>query len=487
MARISQVKKLSDSDKITDLMADLWDDRVSFVKYIVGVQPSDLQGDALSALDKYDDVSIASGHGCGKSAIESWAMLHFMMCRPFARIGCTAPSKPQLYQILWSELAKWHRIMRKNSAGAMLASQYEWTKEMFRHRQHPEEWFAMARTATRDNPEALQGLHGEYVMLVIDEASGVVDPVFEALEGSHGSIETKSLMCANPTRLDGTFYRSHQDISFRESYKRLQWSCLDTLKSDGGLVPDSYVKRIERRYGLDSNMYRVRVLGKFPLRDADSFIPFDLVEDALHREVAEQSKPIKVFGVDVARYGDDETVIAIRNGDIFEEYHVLRQKSTMEVAGFVAQLANKEKPHHIFIDVIGIGSGVYDRLEELGFPVIPVNVSEAPALNGNKYRRLRDELWGLMRDWLDTRRGKIWDNTDNDLLGELTTPKYHFTSDGKIIIERKDEMRKRGLKSPNIADAHIMTFAMPVNEYSMESWDDDEEEEFDVLDPVAGY
>lgn len=479
--------KVDDPQVMKKLISDLWDDRVGFVRYVIGVEPSHQQIEALRALDTEDSVTIASGHGCGKSATEVWAMLHWMMTRPYARIGCTAPSKPQLYQILWSELAKWHRLMRKTTPGRILASQYEWTKETFRHAGHPEEWFAMARTATRDNPEALQGLHGDYVMLVIDEASGVVDPVFEAIEGSHGMLETKMLLCGNPTRLDGTFYKSHKDAQFKKSFTCLQWSCLDALRDEGGLVPNNYVERIRAKYGEDSNMYRIRVLGKFPLRDGDAFIPFDLVNDAINRELEPQEKPVKVMGIDVARFGEDETVIAIRNGDQFMPYQVLRQKSTMEVAGYVAQLANKEKPKHIFIDVIGIGAGVYDRLEELGFPVIPVNVAESPATDPKLYKRLRDELWGNMRDWLELRRGKLWDNQEDDLLGELTTPKYKFTADGKILIESKDDMRKRGLKSPNIADAHLMTFAMPSSSFTFDDDDLYDDNEVTVFDPETGY
>jgi hypothetical protein len=479
--------RLEDQKVLETLIDDFWNNRVDFVKHVIGVEPSHQQKQALNALDKTDSVSIASGHGCGKSAVECWAILHFMMTRPFARIGCTAPSKPQLYQILWSELAKWHRLMQKTTAGRIFASQYEWTKETFRNIHHPEEWFAMARTATRDNPEALQGLHGDYVMLIMDEASGVVDAVYEAVEGSHGFHETKMLLCGNPTRLDGTFYKSHNDAAFKKSFTRLKWNCLDSLKSKGGLVPDKYVERIKAKYGSDSNMYRVRVLGKFPLRDGDSFIPFDLVDSARLREVPKQENPLKVFGVDVARFGDDDTVIAIRDGDEFKPFHVLKQKETMEVAGFVAQLANKEKPKHIFVDVIGIGAGVYDRLEEMGFPVVAVNVSEAPALDPKLYKRLRDELWGNMRDWLEVRRGRLWDNSDDDLLGELTTPRYKFTSDGKILIESKDDMRKRGLKSPNIADAHLLTFAMPHSNYTHGDDDIFEFEETMVLDPDTGY
>lgn len=476
----SVITSNEDNQKIR-MVEDFWNDRVGFVKCIIGVTPTDQQGDALLALDRADHVSVKSGHGCGKSGVQSWVGLHYMSCRPFPKVPCTAPSKHQLYDVLWAELSKWHRQLNP-----LFASQFQWTKERFFHRNHPEEWFMVARTATKENPEALQGFHADYILRIIDEASGVPEAIFEVSDGAHGRLETKELMCGNPTRLEGTFYESFRKN--RAEYEVFSWSCLDS-----SIAPSAYAAKMERKYGKDSNVYRVRVLGDFPLHDTESFIAYDLAEDALLREIPPQDGKPKVFGVDVARFGDDDTVIAIRQGDEFKPMHVLKGKGTMEVAGYVAFLANQEKPQQIFVDVIGIGSGVYDRLYELGFPVVAVNVSESPATNPQMYKRLRDELWGNMRDWLKMRRGRIYDNEDRDLIGQLTTPKYKFTSDGKIVIESKDDMKKRGLSSPNHADAAIMTFAQPMNEYSKDAdefFDDlygRGQNGFQPLDTEAGY
>ncbi|MAF44175.1 MAG: putative terminase large subunit [Prokaryotic dsDNA virus sp.] len=478
---MGDVIEISQSALTERVMSDLWDDRVTYVKEIVGVTPTDQQGDALVALDNYDSVVVKSGHGAGKSCVESWGVLHYMSCRPFPKVPCTAPSKHQLYDILWAELSKWHRQMKSEA----IKSLFQWTKEKFFHKGYPEEWFAVARTAVKENPEALQGFHAEYLLKVIDEASGVPEPIFEVAEGATGHYETKALMCGNPTRLEGTFYDAFGKD--REIYKTLSWSCLDSP-----IAPEKFVKRVERRYGLDSNIYRVRVLGEFPLRDGDAYIPYNLVEDAMIREIEPQTdKPI-VFGVDVARYGNDATVIALRQGDEFKPFHVMRNKSTMETAAYVAHLANDLKPLLIFVDVIGIGAGVFDRLESLGLPVVQVNVAESPARNPHQFKRLRDELWGEMRLWLESRRGKLHDNYDNDLLGQLTTPKYKILSDGKIMIESKQDMKKRGVDSPDIADAFNMTFAQPVSNYSKEIdefweqfWGD--EEAYAPLDVECGY
>lgn len=472
---------IQNSTLLERTIKELWDDRVGFVKYVIGVTPTNQQGDALVLLDKYQNVTVKSGHGTGKSGVEAWGVLHYMSCRPFPKIPCTAPSKHQLYDVLWAELSKWHRKMNPT-----FRDLFEWTRERFFHKAHPGEWFAVARTASKDNPDALQGIHADYVFRVIDEASGIADEIFDVQEGAHGRIETRELMCGNPTRLEGNFYRSH--TKDRALYKTLTWSCLDSP-----IVPEGYASRIEKKFGKDSNIYRVRVLGQFPLKDGDSYIPYDLVNDALVRDIPAQAGYKKVFGCDIARFGDDATVIAIRQGDSFKPYHVLRNKSTMEVAGYIIRLARDEKPEAIFIDVIGLGAGVYDRVKEIGLSfceVIPVNVAEAPAFDSQNYRRLRDELWGNMRTWLEMRRGRLWDNEDGDLLGELTSPRYRISSDGKIIIESKDDMRRRGVSSPNIADAHNMTFAQPIasdfrNNETMEEYELGDE--YQPFDPEIGY
>lgn len=467
--------------RIAGIIKEFWNNRLGFVRHIIGVEPTPQQVEALTALDTDDFIAIKSGIGTGKSTMMAWMILHYMSCRPAPKIVCTSPSKDQLRNVLWPELLKWH-----NKMNSLFSSQFVWRKESYVHKDH-EEWFAVARTATKDNPEAMQGLHSEYLLRILDEGSGIPEEVFEVIEGATGTKETKELLCGNPTRLDGTFFDAFNKSA--EFYKTFSWSSLDSP-----IRPERVIERIRRKYGEDSNMWLVRVLGQFPRRDGDSYIPYDWAMDALNRDIPSQKDFPKVFGCDISRYGADATVIAVRQGDEFLPYHILRNKSTMETAAYIAYLANKEKPVAIFVDSIGVGGGVVDRLEELSFPVIGVNVAESPALDGQKYKRLRDELWGQMRDWFEARKGKIWDNQENDLVGELTSVKYRILSNGKIQVETKDEMKKRGLESPNLADSAIMTFAQPVSNYVRETeefWADvygggAREPEY-ALDSEAGY
>jgi len=443
------------SQKLLDMIEYYYDNRRAFFPEILHMTPDRQQDRVLKAFDEgARDVSIVSGHGCGKDAVASGLGLHYLSTRWMPKVVCTAPSKHQLYDVLWSEFAKWLRHM--NPAFRV---QFQWTKEKIFHKNHPEEWFATSITSTKENPEALAGRHAEYVFVIRDEASGIPDENHEILVGTTGTIETLNFMISNGTRLSGTFYLSHHRDKASYDYVD-RWNCLEST-----WAPKGYPKKIEKRYGKESSIYRVRVLGLFPKQEDDVFIPYDWADAARIRDFVFDPQAKKVIGVDPARYGDDETVIAVRQGDGFLPYHVLRQKNTMEVAGFVANLANKEKAVQIFVDVIGIGAGVHDRLKELGFNVMAVNVSETPSTEPAKYHRLRDELWGKMRDWLEQRRGFLWDNEDGELIGELTTPTYGFSSDGKILVEKKENMKKRGLKSPNKADAHNLTFALPVSEY----------------------
>jgi hypothetical protein len=436
-----------------------------FVEDIIGVDLTAYpeQVEVLNDLDENDHVAVKSGHKVGKTAIEAWVILHYLCCRPFPRVVCTAPSKETLFNVLWAELAKWHRRM-----APIFRDQLIWTKQKMMHRLYPEDWFAVARTATKERPEALQGFHADYVLRVVDEASGVFESIYETLEGADGVIETKELLCGNPTRPEGNFYQAFNKD--RELYVR---HTLSSLKSQLHRAKDfAYCKRMERKYGVESNIYRVRVLGEFPERSGESFIPFDLAFEATQREIEPQDHMPLVYGLDVARHGNDSTYIAKRRGDNYQAPVRINKRDLMHIVGAVAREADKEKPAVIFIDANGIGWGVYDRLNELGYPVHAVNVSELPAFDGRRYHRLRDELWGQMLDWLSMRRGRFEDNDDLDIVGQLTTPKYELTSDGKIIIESKKKLRGRGVQSPDIADAMNLTFAQPMAAYKDEALDE---------------
>lgn len=242
---------------------------------------------------------------------------------------------------------------------------------------------------------------------------------------------------------------------------------------DSSRVAPRYSLDMAAKYGATSNIYRVRVMGEFPTSEDDVVIPLELCEEAIAREVEPVDSAPLVWGVDVARFGDDRTTLVARKGNVqWAKCQSWRGKDTMQVAGIIKSLYDTawrtDIPDQINVDTIGIGAGVLDRLWELGLPVKGVNVSESPAI-GERYNKLRDELWFKAREWLEERDCKLLD--DDDLIGELTAPKYAFTSNGKLKVEAKDEMKKRGLPSPDLADAWIMTFSAPTSKRGqMYSW-----------------
>jgi hypothetical protein len=313
----------------------------------------------------------------------------------------------------------------------------------------PESSFVSARTSSAERPEALAGVHSENVLLICDEASAIPEPVFESAAGSMSGHSATTVLIGNPTRNTGLFFRTHHQLS--SDWKTMHVSCLDNP-----LVSGDFVNQIKATYGETSNAFRVRVLGEFSLREDDVLIAAELVDSAMDRDVAiDRHEPI-IYGVDVARFGDDRTVVLKRQGNVVTEVRSWTGADLMETTGRIVHEAEIDQPTEIMVDSIGLGSGVADRLRELGYNVRDVNVAESAAMNPQA-ARLRDELWLTVRDWLNQRTCKI--PKMDELRQELCAPTYTFTSTGKIKVEGKSELKRRGMRSPDIADALCLTFA----------------------------
>ena len=424
-------------------------DPVLFVKEVLGVEPDDWQKDFLNAVATGErKISIRSGHGVGKSTTASWAMLWFLLTRYPVKVVVTAPTSAQLYDALFAELKRWVKELPQPIQDLLDVKQ-----ERIELKASATEAFISARTSRAEQPEALQGVHSENVMLVADEASGVPEAVFEAAAGSMSGHNALTILLGNPVRSSGFFFDTHNRLKDEWWTKRV--SCIDSTR-----VSKEYVEDMKSRYGEESNAYRIRVLGEFPRSDDDTIIPMDLLESAKHRDVvAYQDAPI-LWGLDVARFGSDSSVLCKRQSNVLISLDKWRNLDLMQLTGAVVaqyeSCGHKEKPQEILVDSIGLGAGVVDRLRELGLPARGVNVSESPAM-GQTYINLRAELWGKTKAWLERRDCKIPAN--EDLIAELATVRYSFNSSGKMKIESKDDIRRRGLKSPDMADALVLTFA----------------------------
>lgn len=428
-------------------------DPVGFVKHVLNVEPLPWQE---KFLEKIADpltrrISVRAGHGVGKSTACSWALIWHMLMRFPQKSVCTAPTSSQLFDALFSEVKKW-----VNALPEVLRDSFDVLSDRIVLKASPESSFISARTASKEKPEALAGVHSEHVLLIADEAPGVPEEIFEAAAGSMSGFSATTVLIGNPTRNSGLFFKTHHQLS--KDWHTMHVSCLDNP-----LVSQDFVEQISETYGRDSNQFRVRVMGEFALHEDDTLIAAELVDAAMDRDLAPESHEPIVFGCDIARYGDDRTVICKRQGNVVVDFVSWTGADLMETVGRIMAHARQDKPEVICVDSIGLGAGVADRLREvvgdepqLQCDVRDVNVSEVAALNPT-VAKMRDELWVAVRDWLKARACKL--PRSGDLRGELVSPKYTFTSSGKLKVEGKQEMKKRGLRSPDLADALCLTFA----------------------------
>lgn len=471
-----------------------------YAKQRLGMNPTHQQRMMLDALrEPGAKVTARSGHGTGKSAGLACAIWWKLECFSFSKVPCTAPSAVQLRDILWAEIAKWYRhSLDRSRAWSLppelyLSAMFEITQDKISARGAPKEWFAVARTARVEQPDALQGFHASditvaedghtiiveeandgdtrgQIMFVIEEAGGVHDKIFEVAEGALSSPNASLLMGGNPTRSTGYFAASHKQ-------NRAEYTCLHFKSSDSPLVAVGYRDGLVRKFGEGSNVVRVRADGDFPRTDDDTLIPLDAVEAAVDRTPYDSFTGDRRLGVDIARYGDDRTVFILRDGLNIEHIRIESKLDTMTCTGIIVKLIKKWKADSVHIDISGgLGAGPYDRLLELrrqgklseDLLIIGVNVSmKAPERSSldveQQPYRLRDFLWLEMRDWvLHPELPPSFANIDRDhaedLAGELCSVRYTIDSSGRLVVEPKAEMKKRGLRSCDIADALGTTF-----------------------------
>lgn len=427
---------------------------VLFVRNVLHAKPDLWQAEALQALSESNRVVVRSGHGVGKTTFEAWAALWFLFTRPFPKVPCTAPTMGQLFDILWPEIAKWLE------QAPALKQLFEWQKTRVINIQHPERWFATAKTANK--PENMAGYHEDHLLFVVDEGSGVSDKIYETIEGALTRPDCKLLICGNPTRTSGEFH----DAFFKN--RSLYW-VRKVPCSESRLVDPAYRERLVKKYGEDSDVVRVRADGEFPKAEPDVFISLELAEAAAMREVEPETDTELEIGVDVARFGDDETVIAARLTRKLAQMRCYTKQDTMQTVGQIIAVAKELMQKHakprctVKIDDDGVGGGVTDRLREVIREQPGLYITVIPCHNGGAasdpehYENWGTEAWAHFRDLLQA--GTVEIINDEDLIGQLSTRKYRVTSKGKIALESKKEMKARNLRSPDRADAVVLAFA----------------------------
>ena len=425
-------------------------DPVLFAREALRIEPDEWQIEFLRAVvdPKRRRISIRSGHGVGKSTAVAICAVWHVLWRTPGKVVMTAPTSAQLFDALFAEVKSLVKRLKPP-----LNDLLDVKSDRIELKASPSNTFISCRTSRAEQPEALAGVHGDHILLVADEASGVPEAVFESAAGSMSGHSATTVLTGNPTRNTGLFYDTHHRL--RSEWFTMHVSCIDSPR-----VSADFVREMELRYGEGSPAYHVRVLGNFPPTENDTVISTDLVDGAMSRDLQIDELSPAVWGLDVARHGNDSSVLVKRQGPKVTSIRKWRGLDLMQLSGaVVAEFEDtfpSKRPVEIIVDSIGLGAGVLDRLRELDLPARGLNVSESPSVKGT-YFNMRSELWFKVRDWLEGRDVDL--PRDEALFAELIGPRYTFTSSGKMKVESKDEMKKRGISSPDSADALCLSLA----------------------------
>lgn len=413
-------------------------------------------------------ISIMAAQGVGKDGWCSWFIIWFNFCFHNVLIPCTAPSADQLKNILWTEVSRW--LNRNGNDGKDLVAPLIKNKIVVQNdrifKKPPKGGdvtnFAFPKTANpKDDAEAqaktLYGFHDIHMAIVVDDAAGVLDPVFKPLEGTVTKDCNFIILLFNPIFNTGFAVETHTG-PFAHKWIRLQWGA-----EESELVTRQHILDMEEKYGRESNTFRTLVLGMPPVSDNDSIIPYAWVMDATRREITPDQYEPRIGGCDPGA-GGDNSVIRIRHGlKVEEKRFKFSSPSSIEVGDWAAAIALEEQLDALFFDVIGIGNGAYYEAKKVlsgsKCKVYAVDV-RMKANNDDMYGNLRSELMYKARQYFQDATISI--PNDINLISELTAPRMKKDKMArKELVEDKYEVKKR-LKlnhSPNDSDALMLTFA----------------------------
>lgn len=404
----------------------------------------------------------AAGHGVGKSGCVAWLILWAISTRADTRGVVTANTDTQLRTKTWAELAKWYHL-------CVFRVWFELTATAIISRQpgHDKTWRIDAIPWSDSNPEAFAGLHnqGKRILVIFDEASAISDRIWEVVEGAMTDRETQILwLCfGNPTRNVGRFFDCFNRLRHR-------WTSRHVDARRAAMSNKEQIRAWEEDYGEDSDFFKIRVRGVFPSGSDMQFIPRDVVDRAVSAPLPQipYIRMIAVMGVDVARFGADASVIRVRFGMDARSMgkREFRGLDGWQLGAKVAEWYNELKAMGvgrvmINIDSGGVGASPVDWLRKNGYPVNSINFGDKPA-DPVRYANLRAEMWGRMREWF--KAGGCIQN-DAALITDLTSIEYDYNPKNQLLLEKKSDMKARGLSSPDNGDALALTFAIKVNEY----------------------
>ena len=452
-------------------------DPLAYVIECVGDLPTHQQAEVLKAFSHHNFVAVKSGHGVGKTRLEGWLANWWLDTRAL-RVPITGPANDQLNNVVWPEVVSVCRRKWK-----WIGDQYDATNDELRYRDAPENWRAILRTARQDNNDALQGFHR--VFFIIDEASGVRDQIFEVAEGAFGDPGNFGLMMGNPTKTSGFMFEAfrHKSYWFTLSFSSensmsdtdYRYTYVDPLgrirvMTARGRQTREWIENMREKYGLNSNVYKYRVLGEFANKTGDQ-----IIEERWMRNVflpptdPPSERPRRRMGIDPAWTGEDDTGVVIREGDRLIHAEAWHGFDLVESFNRLRVIWDEYKVDVGHIDTVGVGAGLYDMFRHamyqnsvIGYPVVKVQASErAPEDRDGDCKTLRDWLWWKSRKFFRTRNVRFAGLPEQEawrqLRAELLEPTYKIVN-GRVVAESKDDMKKRGVRSPNLADALNTTF-----------------------------
>jgi hypothetical protein len=410
-------------------------------------------------LDLFQDATV-SGRGVGKSALVAWLILWFMSTKLGSTSIITANTEAQLKTKTWAEVGRWHTLAINShwfERSAMALKPAPWFESLIKDQLKIDTgyYYAQAILWSEENPDAFAGAHNPLGMLLIfDEASGIPAKIWSVSKGFFTEVKCKYrfwFVFSNPRRNTGAFFECfHKNRAF---WRNTHIDARQVEGTDKRLYDD-----IIAEYGEESDEARIEVKGEFPRRGDRQFISREAVEGAVSRPQLRDEHAALVMGIDPARFGDDSTRFAFRQGRDARSIPSVKLKGldNMEVVAEAVKWIEKVNPDAVFVDA-GNGTGIIDRLRELKFTVHEVWFGSEP--DDKQWADKRTEMWANVRGWLN--EGCIPDDTE--LRDDLTGPEYEFVGGGdRLKLESKEKMKKRGLSSPDFGDALALTFTKKV-------------------------
>lgn len=445
------------------------EDPVYFVRDYLGSEPWPKQAEILDAVRDNKEVAVASCHAAGKSWISARAVLWFNYTHKLSRVVTTAPTFDQVRDILWQEIRLAYASSKVDLGGKLLDTRLDLGPN----------WFATGRSTNDAN--RFQGAHSSKgsILVVADEAAGIEPDIWVGIDGILTSQDSHLLAIGNPTESSGEFFEMFK----RPGVVKIHISAFDTpnftafgitiedirsgewrakitgpLPAPWLITPEWVADKWQKwcggsQAGEDNPLWVSRVLGQFPNTSNDTLIPLIWITKAMERSLV-PGEP-SALGCDIARYGGDETVILHRRGPVARIAKATFQEDTMQTTGRVIAALAATGATEARIDADGLGAGVFDRLHEQGKPAIEMHSGQSPR-DKERFLNARAEWFWALRERFET--GDI-DIDDEDLAAQLANIKYKFTSRGQTQIESKDDMKRRGVHSPDRADALMLAYA----------------------------